>query len=84
MRSAMPRLSGRASTSCAIQAATASRVLLKWSTAAVGYDLVATNALMDPPNAFTPIGPAPVVVNGKFTVTNTTAGANNFYELRKP
>ncbi len=61
-----------------------SRVLLKWSTAAVGYNLIATNVLNSAPNAFTPIGPAPVVVGGKFTVTNTAAGASRFYELRKP
>jgi len=61
-----------------------SRVLLKWSTAAVGYNLIATNALNSAPNAFTPIGPAPVVVGGKFTVTNTASGASRFYELRKP
>ena len=60
------------------------RVLLQWSTAAVGYNLVSTNALQPPPNAFAPVGPPPVVVNGKFTVTNTTSGASRFYELRKP
>jgi fibronectin-binding autotransporter adhesin len=60
------------------------RVLLQWSTAAVGYNLVSTNALQPPPNAFAPVGPPPVVVNSKFTVTNTTSGASRFYELRKP
>jgi len=60
------------------------RVLLKWTTSAVGYNLVATNSLQNPPNAFAPIGPAPVVVGSKFTVTNTTTGSARFYELRKP
>jgi len=64
--------------------ATNNRVLLKWSTSAVGYNLVATNALGNPPQGFAPIGPAPVVVGGKFTVTNNASGANRFYELRKP
>jgi hypothetical protein len=59
-------------------------VLLKWSTAAVGYDLMATNALKSPPNAFAPVGPPPIVVGGKYTVTNPASGAARFYELRKP
>lgn len=60
------------------------RVLLKWSTSAVGFGLVATNSLKNSPNAVAPIGPPPVVVGGKFTVTNTASGASRFYELRKP
>jgi hypothetical protein len=60
------------------------KVLLKWTTAAPGYNLIATNNLKNPPNAFTPIGPPPVVVGSKFTVTNTTSGSSRFYELRKP
>jgi subtilisin-like proprotein convertase family protein len=63
--------------------AATNRVLLKWSTAAVGFNLLATNVLQNAPNAFAPIGPAPVVVDSKFTVTNIT-GTNQFYELRKP
>jgi fibronectin-binding autotransporter adhesin len=61
-----------------------SRVLLQWSTAAVGYNLVATNALNSPSAPFIPVGPAPVVVGSKFTVTNTASGASRFYQLRKP
>jgi hypothetical protein len=30
------------------------------------------------------MGPAPVAVNGKFTVTNTASGSARFYELGKP
>jgi autotransporter-associated beta strand protein len=59
-------------------------VLLKWSTSFVGFNLVATNGLHNPANAMTPIGPPPIVVNGKFTVTNAVTGTNRFYELRKP
>ncbi|HEU0010776.1 MAG TPA: autotransporter-associated beta strand repeat-containing protein, partial [Verrucomicrobiae bacterium] len=61
-----------------------SRVLLKWSTSAVGFNLVGTNNLQNPPNAVAPIGPPPVVVNSKFTVTNAASGVSRFYELRKP
>jgi autotransporter-associated beta strand protein len=59
------------------------RVLLKWSTSGAGYNLVSTNVLGDPAG-FAPIGPPPVVVNGKFTVTNTASGSTRFYELRRP
>ena len=62
----------------------AGNVILKWSTSAVGYNLLATNSLGNPPNAFAPIGPAPVVLNSKFTVTNSASGPARFYELRKP
>ena len=61
-----------------------SKVLLKWSTSAVGFDLVGTNNLHNPPNAVSHIDPAPVVVGSKFTVTNTASGVSRFYELRKP
>jgi len=59
-------------------------VVLTWSTANPGYDRISTNALKNPPNAFSVVTPPPVVVNGKFTVTNNPAGATRFYELRKP
>jgi autotransporter-associated beta strand protein len=62
----------------------ANQVLLKWSTAAIGFNLVGTNTLKNPPNAFGPIGPSPVVIGGKFTVTNSVVGGARFYELRKP
>jgi hypothetical protein len=61
-----------------------SNVVLRWSTSAVGYNLVTTNQVGGPSHAFTPVGPPPVVVNGKFTVTNTISGPTRFYELRKP
>lgn len=61
----------------------ANRVVLKWSTAALGYNLVSTNSLKNPPNAFTSNGPPPVVVSGKFIVTNPVSGSARFYELRK-
>lgn len=61
----------------------ANRVLLQWSTAFPGFDLLA-NPTATPLAGYVPIGPAPVVVGGKFTVTNTTSGSSRFYILRKP
>jgi len=58
-----------------------SRVVFKWPTSAVGYNLVASNILQ---SVGTPVGPPPVVINSKFTVTNTADGAARFYRLRKP
>lgn len=60
------------------------RVRLTWSTSAVGYQLVSTNALQNSPNAFVPVAVEPIVTGGKFTVTNNASGAARFYELRKP
>ncbi len=62
----------------------AGNVIVKWSTSAVGYDLLATNSLNGPPSGFTPVGPAPVVLGSKYTVTNTASGSARFYKLRKP
>jgi hypothetical protein len=64
--------------------ATNNRVLLQWSTAFPGYNLLA-NTIVDPLAGYVPIGPAPVVVSSKFTVTNViSAPTNRFYLLRKP
>ena len=60
------------------------KVLLQWSTAAVGFNLIATNELSSASNGWAPVGPPPVVVNSKFTVTNATSGDSRFYRLRKP
>jgi autotransporter-associated beta strand protein len=60
-----------------------SRVVLRWSSAFVGYNLLA-NPLIAPPAGYLLIGPEPVVVGGKFTVTNTTSGDSRYYILRKP
>jgi subtilisin-like proprotein convertase family protein len=60
------------------------RVVLKWSTAASGYNLVSTNSLRSASNAFGPVSLPPFVVNGKYTVTNTISGPARFYELRRP
>jgi hypothetical protein len=61
----------------------ANRVRLKWSTSAVGYNLIASPTVV-PSGSYVPIGPEPVVTGSKFTVTNTTPGNARFYQLRKP
>ena len=60
------------------------RVLLKWSTAAVGYSLRSSPTVIPLPGSYVPTGPAPVVVNSKFTVTNVASGDARFYILRNP
>jgi subtilisin-like proprotein convertase family protein len=61
------------------------QVVLTWSTSAVGYNLISTNAAAPFPfPAFTPVNRPVVVVNSKFTLTDTNAGAIRFYQLRKP
>jgi autotransporter-associated beta strand protein len=60
------------------------RVALRWSTASVGYDLLSANDLDGPGPHFSTLGATPFVVDGKYSVTNTTSGAKRFYELRKP
>jgi autotransporter-associated beta strand protein len=62
----------------------ANRVALKWSTSAVGYKLLSATDLNGPPPNFTPLAAIPVITGGKYIVTNTTSGAQRFYELRKP
>jgi len=60
-----------------------SNVELDWTTAAPGYRLEGTNQLNGVP--WVPIPPyPPVVVGGKFTVTNAVANTNFFYRLHKP
>jgi hypothetical protein len=59
------------------------RVLVKWSTSGVGYNLL-SSPTVTPPGSYLPAGPPPVVIDGKYTVTNTTSGNSRFYELRKP
>jgi autotransporter-associated beta strand protein len=59
------------------------RVLLQWSTAFPGFRLL-TSPTVTPTSGYLPVGPAPVVVGGRFTVTNSTSGAGRFYILRQP
>ncbi len=61
------------------------RVVLDWSTAAIGYNLLQTNRLPLPLNPnWIPATPTPVILNSRFRVTNTMNPSNAFYELRKP
>ena len=68
-----------------ITRASTNRVVLDWSTAAVGYSLETTNAL---PNAslplWVPVSIAPVIINGRFNVTNNSTSGAAFFRLRKP
>jgi len=59
------------------------RALLQWSTAFPGYNLL-SNQNVAPLAGYGPLALAPVVVAGKYTVTNTIGGASRFYILRKP
>lgn len=65
-----------------ITRAGASNVALDWTTAAPGYRLEATNRLNGVPWVMIPPYP-PVVVNGKFTVSNAMDSIK-FYRLHKP
>jgi hypothetical protein len=49
----------------------------------VGFALESTPALTSgaPWNV---VSPAPVIVNGNFTVTNTISGGSKYYRLRTP
>ena len=70
-----------------IKPAPANKVRLDWSTAAGGYLLESTNKLsagLSPSAAWPGVSNAPVVVSGRFTVTNAMSGTNTFFRLRKP
>ena len=70
-----------------IQPIPANKVRLDWSTTAAGYLLESTNRLTGgllPAGKWPGISNAPVVVSGRFTVTNAVTGTNTFFRLRKP
>ena len=54
--------------------------ILSWPTNAVGFTLQSTTNLV-PPAVWSTVSPAPVVVQGTFTVTNPVSGAQKFYRL---
>jgi hypothetical protein len=66
-----------------INPAGAGHVALSWTTAAGGYQLESTNRLGAPAPVWPSVANPPVVVGGKFVVTNSIA-TNQFYRLRKP
>jgi autotransporter-associated beta strand protein len=68
-----------------IEPVAGNRVALRWSSAAVGYNLLAAPDLQSPPPNFVPLpGAAPFIVDGKYSVTNPASLPKRFFELRKP
>jgi hypothetical protein len=59
------------------------QVLLQWPTSAAGFRLE-SSAAMQNPGEFAPILTAPVVVDGKYSVTNESANGAEFFRLHKP
>ena len=57
-------------------------VVLSWPATATGYSLQSTPVLTAP--NWSTNGPLPVVVNGRYVVTNGITGPAVFYRLRKP
>jgi hypothetical protein len=56
-------------------------VILTWPTNTIGFTLQSTANLVSP-NWSTNL-PAPVVINGRYTVTNPVSGTQQFFELRQ-
>jgi hypothetical protein len=59
------------------------RVKLDWTTASAGYSLESSNSFV-PGFGWPTVPSTPVVVNSRFTVTNTLNTSNQFFRLRKP
>jgi hypothetical protein len=55
-------------------------VVLSWPMNATGFTLQSTTNLI-PPAVWSAVSPAPVVVNGNYTVTNPISDAQKFYRL---
>ena len=55
-------------------------VVLAWTNTAAGFALESTTNLISPV-AWDTVSPAPVIVNGQFTVTNAVSGSRMFYRL---
>jgi uncharacterized repeat protein (TIGR03803 family) len=55
-------------------------VILTWPSSVVGFRLEAATNLLSPASWITNL-PAPVVINGRFTVTNSISGKQMFYRL---
>jgi pimeloyl-ACP methyl ester carboxylesterase len=58
------------------------KLVLSWPTGSTGFGLESTPLV--PAATWTPVLPAPVIVNGQYTVTNAIVGAARIYRLRKP
>ncbi len=60
------------------------QAVLDWTTAAPGYQLEHTNSLASGAPVWPAVVGEPVIVGGRYTVTNQITGTNQFYRLRKP
>jgi uncharacterized repeat protein (TIGR03803 family) len=56
---------------------------LQWPTNAIGFTLHSTTNLV-PPEVWTPVSQAPVIVNGQYTVTNLMSDSQRFFRLSQP
>ena len=61
----------------------ANQIVLAWPTRFTGFGLESTLSLTSGA-PWSAVSPAPVIVDGSYTVTNTTTGGSKFYRLRKP
>jgi hypothetical protein len=59
-----------------------SQVVLSWSTNVAGFTLQSSTNLASP-TAWIDMTVVPVVVGGRFTVTNSISGVNMLYRLKK-
>ena len=64
--------------------AAGNNLVLDWTTAAPGYLLECTNRIPFGPANWPPVTNLPGVVNSRYQVTNSAAGSNLFYRLRRP
>jgi uncharacterized repeat protein (TIGR03803 family) len=55
-------------------------IILTWPTSAPGFTLQSTTSLV-PPAVWMPVSPAPTIIDGQFTVTNSASAAQQFYRL---
>jgi hypothetical protein len=55
-------------------------VIFTWPTNATGFTLQSTTNLT-PSAIWSTVSPAPVIVNGQYTVTNSISGTQQFYRL---
>ena len=58
--------------------------VVEWSTALVGYQLEGTNRIPAGPGPWPPVTNPPVIVNGRYRVTTTGDGTNQYFRLNKP
>ncbi len=59
------------------------QIVLSWPAGQVGFVLESAPALTAP-TSWSVVAPAPVVVNGKFTVSDPIVGLSKYYRLRSP